>query len=143
MNQELQHGLCSAPQGQKCLHKQFGGQMRACISLGVTEVRALPCKHHFGLKDEGRRHPWVQASGETETRGCWGHSGLASLGLLWFGTSKMAMEMNRGLFVLLWAELLRSTFPKMVPKGHQYGWWTQQLSLSLVLFIFHMYEGPR
>ena len=134
------HGLCGAPHGQKCLHKQFGGQMRASISFGVTKVRTLPCKHHLGLEDHGRRHPRVQASAETETRGCWGHLGLAAAGLPWFGASKIGMEMEKGLSVLL-GELLGGAFPRMVPKGYQCGRLTQWLSLSLVLFTSHMCGG--
>jgi len=117
------HGLCGVPHGQKCLHKKFGGHMRAGISFGVTTVRILPCKLHLCLEDQGRRHPWVQASAGTETRGCWSHPGLTAAGLLRSGASKIGMEMEKGLFVLLRAELW-DVFPTMVPKGHQYGRWT-------------------
>lgn len=106
--------------------------MGAGISSGVTKVRTLPRKHHLGLEDQARRHPGVQASAETETRWCWGHLGLAAADLLWFGASKMGMEMEEGLFVLL-VELLGSAFPGIVPEGHQCGLWTQWLPLSLVL----------
>lgn len=120
MDQEMQAWALWCSHGQKGLHKQFGGQMGAGISSGVTKVRTLPCKHHLGLEDQARRHPGVQASAETETRWCWGHLGLAAADLLWFGASKMGMEMEEGLFVLL-VELLGSAFPKMVPEGHQCG----------------------
>lgn len=133
------HGVCSAPHGQKPLDRH----MMAGISFGATRLRTLPCKHHLGLEDQDRRRPWVQANAETETKGCWGQLGLATASLLSFGTSKMAMEMKKGLFVVLWMELLGGCFLKMVPKGYQCGWWTQWLSLSLVLFTSHLCEERR
>lgn len=72
------------------------------------------------------------------------------LGSLWHGCYRSlfwgiqnGLKVEKSLFVLLWAELPGDAFPKMIPKGHQRGWWTPRLPVSLVLLTSHVWETHR
>lgn len=87
--------------------------MRASISSGATEVRTLPFQHHLGLEEQGRRHLCMQASTESETRGCWDHLVLAAADLFWFDIQS-GCGGGEGVFILL-GKALGGAFPKLVP----------------------------
>lgn len=85
-------------------------------SPGVTKVRTCPCKHCFGLEDQGRRHPWVQANRVKETRECWDHSGMAAIGLC-FGASKMGWKWKRAFLFSCGQNFLGMLSPRWYQKA--------------------------